>query len=237
MSFIYTIYKRFKGSGISEVLVATGVISDGSVDQALRGKHFKRGVRCLRLFYETLIHHALDKRLEGSSLSEEVKVSLLSWDNQTDAQELADVHAELEKNAEVKELIDTLLKDFEGVALAEYWVILTQNIHSLRTSNWTEFKSSLKLMLPWMTKTSRPTAGDTDVTFQISLQCSIPFLLNRLHLQKIVCLRSQWQEIHVLVCCPWHMDWIDNEQVSKPKSSWLAILNNEKQLIQYSECE
>jgi len=78
MSFIYTIYKRFKGSGISDVLVAAGVISDGSVDQALRGKHFKRGVRCLWLFYETLIHHALNKRLEGSPLSEEVNVSLLS---------------------------------------------------------------------------------------------------------------------------------------------------------------
>ena len=61
------------------------------------------------------------------------------------------------KNAEVKDLIDTLFKDFEGAPLAQYWVsfmemveILTQNIHALRTSNWTEFKSSLKLMLPWM---------------------------------------------------------------------------------------
>jgi len=64
------IYKWFKGSGISDVLVAAGVISDGSVDQALRGKHFKLGSRCLRLFYETLIRHALNKRLEGSPLSE-----------------------------------------------------------------------------------------------------------------------------------------------------------------------
>ena len=28
--------------------------------------------------------------------------------------------------------------------------ILTQNIHAIRTTNWTEFKSSLKFMLPWM---------------------------------------------------------------------------------------
>jgi len=35
MSFIYTIYKRFKGSGISDVLVAARVTADGSVDQAL----------------------------------------------------------------------------------------------------------------------------------------------------------------------------------------------------------
>ena len=85
MSFIYTKYKRFKGSGISDVLVAAGVIADGSVDQALRGKHFKCGVRCLRLFYETLVHHALNKRLEGSPLSEEVKASLSKLRHQIDA--------------------------------------------------------------------------------------------------------------------------------------------------------
>ena len=42
MSSFSAIYKRFKGSGISDVLVAASVIADGSVDQALRGKHFKR---------------------------------------------------------------------------------------------------------------------------------------------------------------------------------------------------
>jgi len=144
------------------------VISDGSIDQVIRGKHFKRGVRCLLLFYETLIHHTLNKCLEGSPLSEEVKVSLAKLRHQTDAQELADVHAELEENAEVKELIDTLFKHFEGAQLADYWVtgmemveILTQNIHSLRTSNMTEFKSSLKLMLPWMQiYDNESTAGD-----------------------------------------------------------------------------
>ena len=41
MSFIYAIYKRFNGSDISDVLVAAGVIAEGSVDQALCGKYFK----------------------------------------------------------------------------------------------------------------------------------------------------------------------------------------------------
>ena len=35
MSFIYTIYKRFKGSGIADVFVAAGDIAEGSVDKAL----------------------------------------------------------------------------------------------------------------------------------------------------------------------------------------------------------
>ena len=38
-SFIYTIYKRYRGSGIADILVSAGVIVAGSVDQALKGKH------------------------------------------------------------------------------------------------------------------------------------------------------------------------------------------------------
>ena len=157
MSFINAIYKRFKGSGISDVLVAAGVVADGSVDQALRGKHFNRGVRCLRLFYETLVHHAVDRRLEGCPLSEEIKTSLTKLRWSIDMQELSEAHAELENNDELRNLVDSLFMIFDGAPLAEYWIsfmemveILTQNIHAIRTSNWNEFKSSLKLMLPWM---------------------------------------------------------------------------------------
>jgi len=35
---IYAIYKRYKGNGMADVLVVAGVIAEGSVDQALRGK-------------------------------------------------------------------------------------------------------------------------------------------------------------------------------------------------------
>ena len=49
------IYKRYKGSELGEVLVAGGVVAEGSVDHALKGKHYKRGLRCLRLMYEALL--------------------------------------------------------------------------------------------------------------------------------------------------------------------------------------
>ena len=41
-SMIYAIYKRHKGSELADVLVAAGVIAEGSVDQALKGKHYRR---------------------------------------------------------------------------------------------------------------------------------------------------------------------------------------------------
>ena len=142
MSFIYAIYKRFKGSGISDVLVASGIIADGSVDQALCGKHFKRGVCCLRLFYETLVHHAIDKRLEGSPLSEEVKASLAKLRHLIDEQELRDVHSELESNEEVKVLVDTLFKDVEDAPQAEYWMSFMEMVDIL-TEQATGLSSSL----------------------------------------------------------------------------------------------
>lgn len=75
MSFINAIYKRFKCSGISDVLVA------------LRVKHSNRGMRCLRLFYDALVHHALGKRLEGSTVSEEIEASLSNLRYSVDQQE------------------------------------------------------------------------------------------------------------------------------------------------------
>ena len=50
MSYIYAIYKRCKGSGIwLEILVAAGVVVEGLIDQALQGKHYRRGVHCIML--------------------------------------------------------------------------------------------------------------------------------------------------------------------------------------------
>jgi len=94
--------------------VAAGEIADGSVDQVLRGKHSNRGVRCLRLLYETLVHHALDKHVEGSPLSEEVQASFSKLRHLIDPQELAGADADLEQKAQVKDLMDSLFNDFDG---------------------------------------------------------------------------------------------------------------------------
>ena len=71
MSYIYVIYKRFLGSGISDILASAGVIVEGSVDQALKGKHYRRGLRCIMLWREALIHKRLSIVLENESLSTE----------------------------------------------------------------------------------------------------------------------------------------------------------------------
>ena len=237
MSFIYAIYKRFKGSGISDVLVAAGVIAGGSVDQALRGKHFKRGVRCLSLFYETLVHHALNKRLEGTTLSDEVKASIAQLRQQTGAkaEELAEAYTKLESNAELKHLVDTLFEEYQDAPQAKYWIsfmemveVLTENIHAIRTRNWAEFKSSLKLMLPWMVAYDNTKYGRHLPDFSAVLE-DLPdeqasFMQSGFFAQSMT--GKPYSSLALDI-------WIEStmNKGSKLKSGWMAILNNEKQLL------
>ena len=54
ISFIYAIYKRFKGGGMADVSVAAGIIAGGSVDQALRSQHFAACVSFIK-FYNIML--------------------------------------------------------------------------------------------------------------------------------------------------------------------------------------
>ena len=68
VAFITAIAKRFEGSGPSDIFVSASIICDKSVNQAMRGKHFRRIVRALHLTYE-----ALQRRIIRKSLDEGIK--------------------------------------------------------------------------------------------------------------------------------------------------------------------
>ena len=235
MSFIYCMYKRFQGSGIDDVLVAAGVITEGSCEQALRGKHFNRGLRCLRLFYETLVHHALNHRLEGSALSSDVKESLQKLRNLTCPAEIKEAYDDLENNDEIKDIVETLLRDCSDsdhaslfVSFMEMVEILTQNIHSLRTQHWREFKSSLKLMKPWMISYGNDKYGRTLPDFCAVLE-SLPkeqedFFARGMFAQSVT--GNPYSCVALQI-------WIEStmNKGSKLKNGWKAILNNEKQVM------
>ena len=44
MSFIYALHKRFKCSGLNDILVTAGIVVQGWVDHALRDRHNWYGV-------------------------------------------------------------------------------------------------------------------------------------------------------------------------------------------------
>ena len=59
MTFLRTIFSRFNGSGLAALAVASGIISAGSVEQAMKGNHFKRGMRLHKLVYECLVRRLI----------------------------------------------------------------------------------------------------------------------------------------------------------------------------------
>ncbi|XP_066920827.1 uncharacterized protein [Clytia hemisphaerica] len=57
--------KRFADGGLKDALIQSSVIAEGSVDSALRGKSYNRGVRMYKLFYEALQRLLIDQLVES----------------------------------------------------------------------------------------------------------------------------------------------------------------------------
>ena len=64
MMFLSVISKRFKDAGLRDVLVQSGIIAAGSVEQAISGKMQTSGIRCYKLMYEALCSILLDQMEE-----------------------------------------------------------------------------------------------------------------------------------------------------------------------------
>ena len=160
-SFMSAINKRFNGSGLSD-LVAAKVIAEGSVDNALKGKHYKRGVQCFHLMYEVLVCRIIQQELnEGLSLSAELKEKLEKLQKPTAStqEQQKMISDELESSPEFSSFVIQAFQKAENSdsPMAKYWLtfldmseILMLNIHAVKTQNWEEFNTSLRLMLLWL---------------------------------------------------------------------------------------
>ena len=54
MMYMHILKKRFSEAGLRDVLIQSNVIVEGSVDKALSGKMYNRGVRVYKLMYEAV---------------------------------------------------------------------------------------------------------------------------------------------------------------------------------------
>ena len=161
-SFMAAINKRFMGSGLSDILVAADVIAEGSVYQALFGRHYKRGIRCLRLMYEALVCLVIHKGLrDGINLPTDMQMKIdgLRDPSAYSQEEVKAVMDDLQSDSDFSAYVNTILVNMDRLdtAMAKYWKtfmdivqILFMNIHALQTRSWDMFKLSLRLMLHWL---------------------------------------------------------------------------------------
>ena len=113
------IYKRYKGIELVALLVAGGVIAEGSVDRALKGKHYK-GLRCWRFMYEALMRQLVKGRLTPD-LAEETRENFQILRSTSLSQEpRGAAHAALEEDADLESLITNIFTQTETSDMADY---------------------------------------------------------------------------------------------------------------------
>lgn len=155
-AFFSTIYKRFSGCGLEEWVVSAGIIASGSVEQALRGKHYKRALRIHKLVYECLLRLLIAERPDVPPSLQSVFEKIR---NESDPEERQLLVEDALTNPELKDFIHATFDEISaaGSDMARLWMsylemveILLMNYHALRTQDWESYLHSLRLMQPWM---------------------------------------------------------------------------------------
>ena len=235
MSYIYALYKRFKGSGMADTLVTAGVVVEGSVDQALRGKHYRRGLRCIMLWREMLIQKKLGGFLGQVELSENIKDNFNTLRNAlTETQEaLQDAHSNLENDDDMIELINRVYEK-PGTDMGDFWVsflelsdALVQNIDACHARNGAEYLSSTYEMLPGLMAYDNHDYGRWLPDYWAMLSSMADeqkSFFNDHFAQSMTGLPYSCQPLDL---------WIETTMNlnSKLKQGWLQLLHNEKQLF------
>ncbi|KAJ4927219.1 hypothetical protein JOQ06_014954, partial [Pogonophryne albipinna] len=226
MSYIYAIYKRFKGSGMADTLVTAG---------HYEGSTTGGGVRCILLWREVLIQQRLTNILEHEELSENKKENLNTLRNAlTDTREvLQAAHSNLEDDDGMKELI-TRVYEKPGTDMGDFWISfmemsdpLVQNIDACHARNGSEYLSSTYNMLPGLMAYNNHDYGRWLPDYWA--------MLSSLTDEKMAFFNDHFtQSLTGLPYSCQPMDlWIETTMNlnSKLKQGWLQLLQNEKQLF------
>ena len=234
---IVCIYLRHKGSEFEEVLVQAGVIAAGSVTQALMGKHFRRGLRCIMLFYEALICKFLKEN--PLNLNEEMREKLrILRDTSMDRETREAAHDALLDDEELRQLVLSISEKMSAIGdMGDYWRnffdmadALFQSVHSVHANDFDEYVNSMGAMMPWILGYDRTRYARHLPGFWVMLQ-NLPDDHYQF-LKKNFALSITGNPYSAMA---WDM-WIETtmNKGSKLKSGWLSILKNEKQLLVHS---
>ena len=64
MMYIHILSKRFSDASLRDVLIQSGTIAEESIDKALSGKMYNRGIRAYKLIYEAIMHKVIVDHVE-----------------------------------------------------------------------------------------------------------------------------------------------------------------------------
>lgn len=153
MTYMHILSKRFADAGLKDALIQSAVVAEGSVESALRGKSYNRGVRLYKLFYESLQRLLID-RLEDAAIAD--KIDTLS-DKPLDNE----IYNALEQDEDIDDYFNNYTDLKERIkksdsSLPKFWIsyiemveILLNAIFACRAGLWDLLLESIREIIPY----------------------------------------------------------------------------------------
>ena len=157
MSTMNVIYKRYRGSELDELLVIADAVAAGFVDQALKGKHYRRGLGSPRARYECLLFQLLKDKSVHLPYDVQEKLDILRSSRSSVEKEFS--HEKLMDLNEINDLITGIFPSVTMPDMTEYWKdflsirdALFLSIHANHCSNaFQDLIDSQRAIPPWLT--------------------------------------------------------------------------------------
>ena len=164
MMFMAIIYKRFKDAGLKDVMIQSGVLAEGSVDQALSGKMYNRGIRAYKLMYEALLSIFLEN-MEEYYENDLWNISFIQ-DGKAALEELAkdpcdETYQQFSNSKDFKSYYHLFL-DYktkmrsDGSQLTQFWItfldmveVLLNTVYATRAGRWVLLLESYRDIIPY----------------------------------------------------------------------------------------
>ena len=149
MMYMHILSKRFSDAGMSAILIQSGAIAEGSVEKALCGKMYNRGVRAYKMMYEAIVR----KVLEEIGVNDDGDI--VDFDMNTTFDDVWEENESLA--AKYNKFVDYRFNIMEkGQPLQIFWMsflemveLLLNTLYALRSGDWLLLIECIKLILPY----------------------------------------------------------------------------------------
>ena len=158
MMYMGILNKRFSDAGLKDALIQSSIIAAGSIDSALRGKCYNRGVRLYKTAYESLLRLVLLEVMTDLSPEIENHLSTLFKSFEESPQET--IQSALDNDALCNvyhNFLDIKIKWEEtGSDLQKFWLtfidmveLLLNTMLSVRSGDWHLLMTCVKDIIPY----------------------------------------------------------------------------------------
>ena len=123
MMYMHILSKRFSDAGLRDVHIQSGTIGEGSIDKALSGKMYNRGITAYKLMYEAIMRKVI---LDHAEIGEDIYYHV-NWRNGLDFEFFWQDSCLQDK---YNQFLDARKKFKNGEPLQKFWMDFLKMVES-----------------------------------------------------------------------------------------------------------